>query len=92
VSPEEIQHRRDQDLCIRCGQEGHYIPRCPYLPADRPGASHIAASAPKKSRNAADSKAKRNKVKKAQPVTESEEESTEPSDKDLSTESESENV
>jgi hypothetical protein len=32
VSNAEIQRRRENRLCIRCGAGGHFIPTCPYLP------------------------------------------------------------
>lgn len=37
VAGNEIQKRKDQGLCVRCGANGHFISRCPFLPARRPG-------------------------------------------------------
>jgi hypothetical protein len=37
VSAEELQRRRDERRCLRCGVPGHYISGCPYLPARQPG-------------------------------------------------------
>jgi hypothetical protein len=37
VSAEEIQRRRDEHRCLRCGVPGHYISECPYLPPRQPG-------------------------------------------------------
>ena len=36
VATAEIQKRRDQGLCVRCGGSGHFVSRCPFLPARRP--------------------------------------------------------
>jgi hypothetical protein len=33
----EIQRRRDNQLCLRCGGTGHIIRNCPLLPPERPG-------------------------------------------------------
>lgn len=37
VERAEIQKRRDQGLCVRCGATGHFVSRCPFLPARQPG-------------------------------------------------------
>lgn len=36
VSPEVIQHRRESNLCLRCGGTGHLIKDCSIRPAKRP--------------------------------------------------------
>lgn len=43
VSQQTINKRREKGECIRCGKKGHYIQRCPLLPAQRPdGTSTVA--------------------------------------------------
>ncbi|KAF2279185.1 uncharacterized protein EI97DRAFT_167555 [Westerdykella ornata] len=50
VPEKEIQRWRANRLCICCGAGGHYIQKCPYLPANRPlpirSARATAAQAP----------------------------------------------
>jgi hypothetical protein len=36
----EIQRRRDNRLCLRCGGTGHIIRSCPLLPAERSGSTN----------------------------------------------------
>ena len=36
VSTEELQKRRETGRCVRCGASGHFVGRCPFLPARRP--------------------------------------------------------
>ena len=36
VSRSELDQRRENGTCLRCGREGCWISRCPYLPAVRP--------------------------------------------------------
>lgn len=43
VSQEEVQRRKSNHLCIRCGASGHMISACQYAPARRP-ASHVSAA------------------------------------------------
>ena len=64
VSTEEIKRRREEDRCLRCGKEGHYIAKCSYLPAERPSSSRVAVGQTKH-RNGSDSSAKHSRVKKA---------------------------
>ena len=45
VSKEEIQRRRANRLCIRCGTNAHYYQSCPYKPALRPTLPVQAATA-----------------------------------------------
>lgn len=45
VTPEEIQRRRSNRLCIRCGASGHMISACQYAPARRPSGHAVVASA-----------------------------------------------
>ena len=42
VTEEEIQRRRQNGNCLRCGAPGHRIAQCPFLPARRP--SHPPAA------------------------------------------------
>lgn len=44
VTPEEIQRRRSNRLCIRCGASGHMISSCQYAPARRPSGNVLAAT------------------------------------------------
>lgn len=37
VDERELQRRKDNRLCYRCGSSEHIVPRCPYQPAVRPG-------------------------------------------------------
>ena len=41
---EEIDRRRANNLCIRCGAEGHYTNRCKLAPARRPGKTQARAA------------------------------------------------
>jgi len=43
VNPEEIQRRRSNRLCIRCGASGHMISSCQYAPARRPSSNITTA-------------------------------------------------
>ena len=36
VTAEEIRRRKERNLCLRCGREGHIIKSCPLAPAQRP--------------------------------------------------------
>lgn len=42
VPEEEIQKRRQERRCFRCGASAHIVSECPYLPATRPRATGIA--------------------------------------------------
>jgi hypothetical protein len=42
VSQEEIQKRRNEGSCLRCGRKGHLVLQCSMLPARRPLASNRA--------------------------------------------------
>jgi hypothetical protein len=44
VSMEEIQRRRSNRLCIRCGASGHMISSCQYAPARRPSPTVVATT------------------------------------------------
>jgi hypothetical protein len=44
VSMEEIQRRRSNRLCIRCGASGHMISSCQYAPARRPSPAVVATT------------------------------------------------
>ena len=48
VASTEIQKRRDQGLCVRCGADGHFVSRCPFLPARRPGDPRLGQRPAKK--------------------------------------------
>ena len=43
VSKEEMEKRKQQNRCFRCGGSGHRINQCPYLPPKSP--AHVAAAA-----------------------------------------------
>jgi hypothetical protein len=45
VSDDVRNHRRSNDLCLRCGKSGHYQPRCTLLPAPRPKTASAVRSA-----------------------------------------------
>lgn len=40
VDERELQRRKDNHLCYRCGSSEHIVNRCPYQPASRPGGRH----------------------------------------------------
>jgi len=42
VSKEEMEKRKQQNRCFRCGGSGHRINQCPYLPPKSP--AHVAAA------------------------------------------------
>lgn len=44
VTPKEIQRRKTEGLCIRCGNLGHRIAKCHFLPPERPGTAVSNAS------------------------------------------------
>ncbi|KAI0990974.1 hypothetical protein K3495_g17213 [Podosphaera aphanis] len=44
VSPKEIERRKAEGLCLRCGNSGHRIARCRFLPPERPGTTVSKAS------------------------------------------------
>ncbi|KAI0991549.1 hypothetical protein K3495_g16638 [Podosphaera aphanis] len=44
VSPKEIERRKAEGLCLRCGNSGHRIARCRFLPPERPGTAVSKAS------------------------------------------------
>lgn len=44
VSKEELQRRRSNRLCIRCGASGHMISSCQYAPAHRPSTAVVATT------------------------------------------------
>lgn len=35
VSPDTLEHRRQNDQCLRCGKDDHFISKCSYAPAKR---------------------------------------------------------
>lgn len=39
VSQAEIERRKSNNLCIRCGTNNHFVAKCPYLPPKRPQVS-----------------------------------------------------
>ncbi|KAJ5583166.1 retrotransposon gag protein [Penicillium sp. DV-2018c] len=45
---EEITRRREQGLCLRCGEEDHFVSNCSYRPAERPSSSRVALGQTKK--------------------------------------------
>ena len=44
ASNEERNRRREGNLCLRCGEPGHYIDKCSMRPARNPEAVRIAAA------------------------------------------------
>lgn len=40
VDNDEVNRRRQNRLCLRCGGTGHIIRNCPLLPAERPGSNN----------------------------------------------------
>jgi len=83
VSQDVLDQRRDDQLCLRCGGDSHFIDKCQYAPARRPNSSRperraaVAASssypitekAPAKDRTATG----KAKTKKTQPLARVEE-------------------
>jgi hypothetical protein len=90
VSKEELDRRRHDGLCLRCGRSGCRIATCPYLGAIAPESRRIATG----STTEAPEKPKRVKVKKAKAkksTMEDSESSESNNTEELVTESESEN-
>lgn len=46
VTQEAIAYRRNNQLCLRCGNAGHIVKDCRFLPAKRPGPTPSAGTAP----------------------------------------------
>lgn len=44
VSPETIAYRREKKLCLRCGNQGHMLKDCKFLPAQRPLSTNKAST------------------------------------------------
>jgi hypothetical protein len=63
VSQDEIDQRRAEGKCLRCGRSGHLIARCALLPAQRPNSVRIATSSSKKE------KGRTVKVKRSKPTS-----------------------
>jgi zinc knuckle protein len=42
VSKQEMEKRKQQNRCFRCGGSGHRINQCPYLPPKSP--AHVATA------------------------------------------------
>ncbi|KAJ5880163.1 retrotransposon gag protein [Penicillium subrubescens] len=63
VSQDEIDQRRAEGKCLRCGRSGHLIARCALLPAQRPNSARIATSSSKKE------KGRTVKVKRSKPTS-----------------------
>jgi hypothetical protein len=48
ASEEEVQRRRREGLCTRCGRKGCWSTKCPLLPPKRPNSqTHVKRSHPK---------------------------------------------
>lgn len=47
VDDKERRRRKDSNLCLRCGSDTHFIPKCPVLPARRPAEKAVNVGAPK---------------------------------------------
>jgi hypothetical protein len=83
VSQDELDQRRAEGKCLRCGRSGHLIARCALLPARPPNSTRIATSSSKKGRERIVN------VKKAKPATDSESVMTASDDDDVTTEDDS---
>lgn len=44
VSQETVAYRREKNLCLRCGNQGHMVKDCKFLPARRPLVANKAAT------------------------------------------------
>ncbi|KAF6792353.1 pol-like protein [Colletotrichum musicola] len=44
VSKETLDYRREKDLCLRCGNQGHNLKDCSFLPARRPITTNKAST------------------------------------------------
>lgn len=83
VSQDELDRRRAEGKCLRCGKSGHLIARCALLPAQPPNSTRIAASSSKKRRE------RMVNVKKARPTSDSELVTTASDNEDVTTEDDS---
>jgi hypothetical protein len=46
VPQKEIEHRRQNRLCVRCGAGGHFIKDCPYRPPQPPSSIQVSQAVP----------------------------------------------
>jgi hypothetical protein len=67
VSEEEMSRRREEGRCLRCGRAGCRIAQCPYLPAERPELNRVTAGQAKQGQSAG---SKKTYVRKARPIAE----------------------
>lgn len=81
VSQNELDKRRAEGKCLRCGRSGHLIARCALLPAQPPNSARTGSSKKRHERTV--------KVKKARPISDSESVTTASSDEDVTTEDDS---
>jgi hypothetical protein len=87
VEKDEMDRRREEGLCFRCGREDCQVATCPFLPPIRPGSKvRKAKTATKKGRKGSGTPAR---TKKSRAATPSESESG-PSEDDTDRESDSE--
>ncbi|KAJ5571813.1 retrotransposon gag protein [Penicillium sp. DV-2018c] len=66
VAEEEITRRREEGLCLRCGEEDHFVSNCPYRPAERPSSSRVALGQTKKGRAVSEMARRRSRGKTAE--------------------------
>jgi hypothetical protein len=83
ASQDELDRRRNEGKCLRCGRSGHFIAKCALLPAQPPSRTRIATGSGKKRREHT------THVKKSRPTSDRESVTTASDDEDGTTEDDS---
>lgn len=85
ASQDELDKRRTEGMCLRCGRSGHFIAKCALLPAQPPNGTRIriTTGSGKKGRE------RTTNVKQARPTSDRESVATVSDDEDVTTEDDS---